>query len=277
MKILIIGASSYVGARLYFDLKDKFEVIGTYNKTPLSSEFIQLDITIPEAVDSVIINTSPDYIVHVANYPSPAGYQDNEGKATAVNRDSTEHVVESANKINARVIFISSFAAIRPTNKYGEHKLASEKIIKNTKAGYIILRPALILGYSPNTENDRSFNRILKNLTEGTKAEYDTSWEFQPTYLGHLSEVINGIIEKDITNEVIPVTVTELKSRFDVARDILTHFDIEVYPINNEDTTPILRESMDELYRLRLPKYTYKKMISKIVDEIENRDKISLA
>jgi nucleoside-diphosphate-sugar epimerase len=45
MKILLIGASSYVGARIYFDLKDSYEVVGTYNNNLLSKSFVKLDIT----------------------------------------------------------------------------------------------------------------------------------------------------------------------------------------------------------------------------------------
>jgi len=45
-KILIIGASSYVGARLYFDLKQKFSVIGTYSSSQLSKNLFHLGIKI---------------------------------------------------------------------------------------------------------------------------------------------------------------------------------------------------------------------------------------
>ena len=85
--------------------------------------------------------------------------------------------------MGAKVIFMSSFGAINPEDVYGETKFHSEEYVKNTKAGWIVLRPSLIIGYSPNTINDRPFNRILKNLDTKTDAIYDTSWKFQPTYI----------------------------------------------------------------------------------------------
>lgn len=45
MKLLLIGASSYVGARIFFDLKETYDIVGTYHHNPLSHSFIKLDIT----------------------------------------------------------------------------------------------------------------------------------------------------------------------------------------------------------------------------------------
>ena len=73
MKILITGASSYVGARIYNDLKDKFEVIGTYHANKLFPELKQLDIRSKIDVENFVIKSKPDFIVHVAQMQVEAG------------------------------------------------------------------------------------------------------------------------------------------------------------------------------------------------------------
>lgn len=273
-KILIIGASSYVGARLYFDLKSKFAVVGTYSANPLSKSFVHLDIKNEEEVEKVVNNTRPDVIIHVANNASAKWCDANPKEAVLLNQTATQYIVDSTNKVNAKLIYTSTMGAIKPSNLYGKTKLKSEEIVKTTKNGYLILRPSLILGYSPNTTNDRPFNRLLKNLDEGVPAVYDTSWKFQPTYIRHISEVIESCINKAVFNCSIVIAVPEMKSRYDTAKDILTPFGIKVTPVDAKDSTfEIFEDDLSELNELNLPKYTYEEIIKEIVDDMRNRDK----
>lgn len=276
MKLLITGASSYVGARLYFDLSKDFDTVGTYFNNSQFSKLQHLDVTSKTDVEEFISKIKPDYIVHVAANANSRWCEANPELAYKLNETSTKNIVNAANKINAKIIFISSFAAIEPNNVYGKTKHMSEKYVKETKSGYIILRPSLIIGYSPNTVNDRPFNRILKNLDEKTKPIYDTSWKFQPTYLRHISEIIKAVIDNNISKETILVAVPELKSRFDLAHDILKAFGIKAIPEDKHDTTNSSVETLNLLKQLKLPTYTYNEIIEKIIEEIKNRKQFVL-
>lgn len=272
MKILVIGASSYVGARIYLDLSKKHEVTGTYSNSRLSDKLIHLDITDSLEVNKMISELKPEVIVHCANNANARWCEANPDDAQKLNVESTGYIVDAANAINAKLIYISSFAALNQGNVYGRTKLESEELTRRTKAGWIILRPSYIVGFSPNTVNDRPFNRLLKNLDEGVRAEYDTSWKFQTTWVGHLSEVIEGCLEKNLSGELIPVATPELKSRFDVGLDILTPFGVKVYPADKKDSLPVTRDNLSKIRALDLPHYSYGEIIAKIVDEIKHRE-----
>ena len=273
MNILLTGASSYVGARLFLDLSKKYAITGTYNDAKLSDKFIHLDITDPEEIKSVISKKKPDVIIHAAANANARWCEANPEKAISLNQKATQTIVLAANEIDAKVILISSFAAIDPANVYGKTKQASEDFVKKAKKGYIILRPSLIIGFSPNTVNDRPFNRILKNLDEKTEPRYDTSWKFQPTYLGHLSEVISTVLDKNITNQTIPVAVKELKTRYDIAKDILQPFGITAIQEDKQDSSPVTTDNLEKLEELNLLQYTYQEIINKIVEEIKHRER----
>jgi dTDP-4-dehydrorhamnose reductase len=148
----------------------------------------------------------------------------------------------------------------------------STRIVKTASAGYNIIVPGFILGYSPNTTNDRPFNRILANLDHGTPAEYDTSWRLQMTYVHHISEVIRELIKESIVNQSITVAVPGLTTRFETSRDILKPFGIPVTPVDKHDTTPSLEHDLSRLSELHLPTYTYVKAIGAIIEEIRNRN-----
>ncbi|MEI6498531.1 MAG: sugar nucleotide-binding protein [bacterium] len=269
-KILITGASGYVGARIYADLKRDFDVVGTYNKTKLFPKLIQLDITDEVAVIKKISEIKPEWIIHIAADPSPVSCESDPEKAIELNEGGTKNVVEIANKIGAKVIYVSSVAAMTNVDLYGKTKLQGEKFVENVEAGRVILRPSLIVGFSPNTTNDRSFNRFLKSITANAPAVYDTSWKFQPSYLGHISEVISQIIKRNITGEIIPITVLHLTTRYDLAKDILSPFGIKVLSKDAEDTTPVVEFDGAELKKLDLPVCTYDEMIIKIVAETKS-------
>ena len=277
MKILLLGASSYVGARLYFDLRDKHNTTGTYDQNQLSKEFVQLDITKADDVHKLVSRLAPDVIVHAAANTNSRWCEANPQEAKALNETSSHAIVAAANEVGAKLVYISSFAAIQPINVYGRAKQASEEITKQATSGWVVLRPSLIIGYSPNTTNDRPFNRLLKNLDQGTKAQYDTSWKFQPTWVGHISEVIELVLDKQITHQVIPVAVDELKSRYDFAKDILEPFGVTVSPIDASDTSPKFHEDLGKLTQLGLPTYSYEAIIQKIVQEVRERQKFEIS
>ncbi len=270
MKVLIIGASSYVGASIYSRLKNKYSVIGTYHSNKLFPELEHLDITNKKDVEEFILLKKPNIIIHVAANASGSWCEKNPKQAIAINQDGTKYVVDSANKVNSKIILISSFAIANPDSLYSRTKIASEKYVKNVKAGYVILRPSLIMGLSPNTANDRPFNRLLRNILDGVPAVYDTSWKFQPTWLKHLDEIIESIIKRGIINETIPISVPELKTRYEIAKDILSKFNIAVSSEDKHDPSPMFSEKLDKLRELRLPQYTYNEMIMGIVQEIKD-------
>ncbi len=272
VRILVTGASSYVGARIYSDLNQRYKkyksVTGTYKTHKLFPELIPLDITDEKKV-AQLRSIRPEVIVHVAAVPSAAWCENNRELAKKINAEGTRNIVRLANECGAKVIYISSFAAIKPADLYGQTKQDGETFVKQAESGYVILRPSLIIGQSPNTKNDRPHNRMLKNILEKTPAIYDTSWKFQPTWLGHLSECVVSVIEKNITNETIPIAVPELKSRYDIAKDILSEFSVDVQLVDKKDKSRVFKEDLYKLHELNLPEYSYAQIIKKIVKEMK--------
>ncbi len=270
--ILITGASSYAGARIYFDLKDKYNLIGTYFNNPLSDSFLKLDLSDRDAVAQFFADKKPDIIVHVANFPSPRSALGNEMNFTKLNETSTEYIVEACNSIGVKVVFISSQAANNPDNIYGRLKVKSEELVKGVKAGYLILRPSLMVGFSPNTTNPRPFNRILSCLdNRSVVGEFDTSWKLQPSYVGYLSQTIEKVIQNNIWNKTIPIFINEVVTQYRIAHDILAPFGVTVAEVDQQMDIPLSPEELTDMNNLELAPNTYKEMIELIVEEIKNR------
>lgn len=269
--LLIIGANGYVGAKLYVDLKKTYPTIGTYNRDQLFPELIHLDITNPKEIHEVFTTTNPTVIIHVANHANPRWCESHPEETKLVNETATTYLVNEANRINAKFIYISGSVAALNNNAYARSKSAANAIVESMAHDYIILKPHTVIGWSPNETNDRMMNRFLKNLDANISAEYDTSWQFQPTYLHHMSEVIDGIIRQDIKNETIQVMVPVMKTRYDLAKDLLTPFGLEVTSKDLGDFRPPIHETEDQLKKFHLPTYTYPEIVSAIIEEIKQR------
>lgn len=267
MKILITGASGYIGARIFKDLSEHYEVVGTYHKNKFFTHLKQLDITDKKHVLKTVSDVNPDYIIHVAAIPSRRLCEENPYEAFRTNAIGTENVLDAANRNDSKIIYISSLGVIDPVNQYGKTKLIGEGYIKNAQMGYNILRLSVTFGYSPNILNDRPFNRIIRTLKQGRPTLYDNSWKFSPTYIGHVSVAIEVLLEKKIAKRTLAIAVPELKSMYEIASDILKPFGKTIKPSKGCKIGRRV-EKIPELNSIEFPVCSYTEMIRAITQEI---------
>ncbi len=250
-KILVVGASSYVGARLYFDLKEAdFPVQGTYYGTPLFDELLPVDIRNPLSVEKAIDAVRPEVVVLAAAVSNQAAVDKDRREAEAVNIAGCENVVNAAKEIDAGVIYLST-EAVHHGSEYGNSKLKAEEIVREHK--HLILQLGMCFGASPNTINDRPHNRLLRALREKKPVSYDTALKFWPTYLPHLGEVLIELIRKGHWNDTIPVICTPSTDRYTLAKAVLEPLGVEVIPVAIAGAPPLPPLTADKLRALELP------------------------
>ena len=270
LSLLITGANGYSGARIYQECRNdpRFtseKVLGTYRAEKLFPELLQMDIANPDSIKQVVKEVSPRWIIHVAALPNQARCAEDSNYATKVNLEGTALLVAAANESGSKILFISSESAYEDT-LYGTLKKRGEEIIRKATHGYCILQPAMIFGGSPNTVNDRPYNRLLRTIEKG-KGSYDEDLIIYSTWLGHLSEVIRECVIRNITGVTIPVITAHPISRYQIAKDILAPFGTEISPEHsgNHKGPPPLSE--EQLKTLGLPRYDYETIIGRIQEE----------
>ena len=272
MKVLILGSSGYVGARLYRDLKDKLEVTGTYFKNKFFPELKFVDITKYRQLSDFVYRIKPQIIIHVANNPHANWCEEHPQEATLLNQTATEYVVDAANRQGAKIIFLSLYAALNPSDEiYCRAKRVSEKLVSQTQRGYLIIRPSLVVGLSPNTGTTNFFNRLLVSVQKKKLEAFDTSWRFQPTYIGQLSEVIMHCVNNEINNTEISVAVDTVKSQYEVASDIAAKFGLKVKPLDLQLNIPTVIEDLTRLNNIHASLNTYPKLIDILAEEIKTQ------
>lgn len=160
MKVLVSGASGFIGSRIFSGLRDAgHEVTGTYNNRYLPG-LQQLDVRDEQGARNLIEQQSPDVVVHAVGIANVDICERDRLLASKVNVLGTRFVSEAAAKAGAKIIYLSSSYVFgsspiprretdipNPLNWYGITKFQAEQIVKENPRGAII-RFDLAYGYN---------------------------------------------------------------------------------------------------------------------------------
>jgi dTDP-4-dehydrorhamnose reductase len=137
MKVLVTGAAGQLGTELV-------DVFTSHGDEVVGVAHGDLDITDHAAVDRVIAEVRPDWVLHAAAWTAVDNCESDPDKAFAVNGAATANIVASAAKCSARVMYVSTdyvfdgtksgpYVESDPTNPqsvYGASKLAGEQALR---------------------------------------------------------------------------------------------------------------------------------------------------
>jgi len=162
MKILVTGASGFVGKNLIARLSSKYRLYGFSRRKIEGINYFEGDITNIEDLEKAIANV--DTVVHLAGLirgSKEAFYATNVLGARNLSILAAKHSIK-------KIIYISSLAALGPLEKnepvsyYGYTKRLGElELLKNSHTyNLIILRPPVI--YGPNEQEVFKLIKLAK-------------------------------------------------------------------------------------------------------------------
>ena len=247
MNALIIGASGLVGGAL---LQVFPHAIGTYFRSPASG-LRPLDITDAAAVNALVAEVAPELILLPAAQPNVDRCETDEAESERINVAGTRHVAAAAAAAGARLVFFSTDyvfdgkagpyapnAVPAPINVYGRHKLAAERIVRETVADHLIVRACGVYGYQAAGKN---FVMALARLAAaGERMRVPSDQWGTPTLTENLAAAVHELALSDHRGVVHPVGPDYL-TRIDFARlaaEVLGHDPGFLQPV----TTPELKQ-----------------------------------
>lgn len=163
VKILITGASGFIGTNLLEHFKDKYIVCNIdFNKPKVQergSYWKSIDITNYSELKRCLLEFSPDYIVHLAARTDLRGKTIEDYSANTIGVKNLMEIVKLLPNLK-KIIITSSMLVCHtgyypkdkfdyaPTTIYGESKVETEKIVWANKplCDWAIIRPTSIWG-----------------------------------------------------------------------------------------------------------------------------------
>lgn len=202
MKVFVTGVKGQLGYDVVNELQKRgHEAIGV--------DIDELDITNAADVDKMIVDVSPDAVIHCAAWTAVDAAEDEENisKVRAVNASGTEYIAKACKKIDAKMIYISTDYVFdgqgekpwepederAPQNVYGQTKYEGELAVESILEKYFIVRIAWVFGVNGN-------NFIKTMLKVGKMRDSLTVVNDQigtPTYTYDLAALLVDMVESE--------------------------------------------------------------------------------
>jgi nucleoside-diphosphate-sugar epimerase len=222
-KILITGASGFVGSHLVEEALDRnLDVYAGIRKSSsrefLQDErlnFVELDFNNTDQMANLLKRKQFDYIIHNAGVVTAPKLSD----YWTVNRDYVKNFADAilaSGEVPEKFTFISSAAAYgpasaedltdflkeedepKPINTYGKAKLEAERYLAQLHDfPYIILRPTGV--YGPREKEILTFFKLVNRNIEG--------------YIGTRRQHLAFVYVKDLTRVVLDATLSSISQK----------------------------------------------------------------
>lgn len=221
MKVFVTGVNGQLGFDVMKELeKRSYEGIGSDitdsysgisdNSSVCYMPYAKLDITDKEAVKDTLTNISPDVIIHCAAWTAVDAAEDTDKTpiVRAVNVTGTQNIAEAAQKIDAKMVYISTDYVFNgkgntpwkpddkgyaPLNVYGQSKLDGELIVSSTLEKFFIIRTSWAFGL-----NGKNFIKTMINVGKTHDQVRVVNDQIgTPTYTKDLARLLLDMIETE--------------------------------------------------------------------------------
>ncbi len=231
--------------------KDKVELFSTYMKHKLDSknDFF-LDIREKDKVEKLFLKIQPEIIIHTSAITNIDLCEDDKKLADSVNIKGTENIIKLSEKLNSKLIFISTSFVFdgkqssynetdltNPTTYYGKTKEVCEKKIIDSKLDHLILRTDQPYCWIEPWQHTNSVLRIINTLKVKKNHKEIIDWYNSPTYVPDFVQITQKLIDKNKSG-IYHVVGSEYISRFEWAEKICENFDLDqnlLIPIKSDE------------------------------------------
>jgi dTDP-4-dehydrorhamnose reductase len=174
-KLLITGASGFLGWHITQAATPHWTVYGTYQSRPMAGG-IGLDLGDPRAIAACFATVQPDAVIHAAALSQPNACEADPDLSYKINVLATWQIAEECSQRAIPCVFTSSEQVfdgreapyresdpITPINRYGEHKALAEQGMLARCDRVAICRMPLMYGAAPSPSFIQSFIARLRS------------------------------------------------------------------------------------------------------------------
>lgn len=232
-KILILGASGFLGRNIYSFLKNgvnlnqSFDIRGTYYKNNFYQNFQYLNLYNKEDVRSYLLKYEPDLIIFLAGNKNVKQCEEDFKEAFEVNVVPLLNIIDvlEQNLFNTKILYISSdyvfdgrkgnnkdIDSPNPSTNYGRLKFICENLLSYSRLDYKVIRTAAVMG-----KGGVFFDWLVNALSNGKEVKLFNNTYFSPTPIQLLNESLLKLIYcwDEINKSIVHIVSENKFSRYE--------------------------------------------------------------
>jgi dTDP-4-dehydrorhamnose reductase len=233
-RLLVIGSKGFIGQHLMKAGQGAWGVVPADCQADLTepgSHFV--DITKAESVRDLFQHARPDAVVLLAAMSDIDRCEREPDQARAVNVQGPENVVRSCAETGARLLFVSSAAVFdgnqhgykeedppHPLSTYGRAKHQAEIVISKILPSAMIVRLALVLGFSRSAGTNAFLNRLEQALRTGGAVHAPADEYRNPIDVTTLSKVFVELLQIPSASGIFHLGSLDALSRYEMTRQL---------------------------------------------------------
>lgn len=240
MRILVTGASGLLGLNLALEASQQHEVYGSVNENIIQTKaftVIQSDLTAQGAVEQLIDDTDPDWVINCAALANIDTCESEPELAKKLNIDLPEKLASYVARGGARLVHISTDAVFdgtrgdyteddqpNPLSVYASTKLKGERSVMAANAEAVVARVNLF-GWSLSGKRSLA-EWFFNNLSAGNSIMGFTDVYFCPLLVNDLAKLILEILERKFQG-LYHVVSSECSNKYNFGVNIARLFDFD--------------------------------------------------
>jgi dTDP-4-dehydrorhamnose reductase len=204
MKALVFGPAGQLGTDVVRVLTERGEDV-----VPVGRD--RADLTDGAAVEALVADERPDAVVNCAAYHDVAGCEANPELAHAVNATAVESLARQCSATGAKLMTVSTDYVFdgekeggyreedepNPLNRYGESKLAGERLASAAHPQTFVVRTQSLFGVAgPSGKGLNFVDLMLKLSAERDEIKVD-QFRMAPTGTAALAENMHSLLQTD--------------------------------------------------------------------------------
>lgn len=238
MRVLVTGATGFIGSHILGKLAEKHEVYGTGRRKSDLETLIRCDLNDFNQVRNLSGDLKPDVIVHAAasanlqTETATDGYLNNVSSTLNLLKSSIEFGTKKIIFLSSNMLYGLGYSvepetadSANPQNWYAESKWICEKLLKDNadRIPSVILRLPSVLGWEKTTTD------VVHDMIHSLKSDKkivifgDGTSKRQFIHIDDLSNLIDTLISKEVERSVIPVVHSEALPIGKIAEKIISY------------------------------------------------------
>ncbi|MFT5646462.1 MAG: dTDP-4-dehydrorhamnose reductase [Aureispira sp.] len=261
-KVLLTGASGFLGWNFCKQFSTDYELVGTYFRnqpTDIDINWVKINLLDTPEISKLIERVKPDIVVHLAAITKPAFCEEHPALSHHINVYTAIAVAEASQKAGIPMIFSSTDLVFNgnsgpyteddfsyPLSQYGLQKQMAEESLLGDFEHVFVARLPLMFGETPPYTSN-FYTQTIKNLQEGEPVrafidEYRTliSASVASTWLQKLIEYALDFDSIEEKEQLLHLGGSESCSRYEFAVKMVHEFELD-----KQLLVPTLQKELD--------------------------------